>query len=269
MKAILHDVSRCTGCMACADACAEENDLGDEVRCARFDRGPLSHDRFTTIQRTEEGRWVRRQCLHCTEPSCVTACLVGALEKLPDGPVIYDADKCIGCRYCMISCPYHVIRYEWDRTHPYIRKCDMCFDRPGGPACVEACPHEATLYGERDDLIRVARERIAAAPDRYVDRIWGLEEGGGTNVLYVSDVPLDGIFPAALGDESIPDLALPIAHSTPFLAAGVAGTVVGLSWIIGRRNQRIEEKIAAEEAAVREAEAAADDEPETSEEETE
>jgi formate dehydrogenase iron-sulfur subunit len=248
-KAVLHDVTRCTGCMTCAEACARENDLREHVRCARFDRGPLSQERFTTVQRLPGGEFVRRQCLHCVEPSCVTACLVGALTKLDDGPVVYDADKCIGCRYCMISCPYHVIRYEWDTPLPFVRKCDMCFDRPAGPACVEACPHEATMYGEREELLRIAHERVAADPDRYVDHVWGEKEGGGTNVLYVSDVPLDAIFPAELGRESIPDLALPIAHSTPYLAVGVAGTVIGLSWIIGRRNRLAEERREAEEAA--------------------
>jgi formate dehydrogenase iron-sulfur subunit len=240
MKAILHDVSRCKGCMRCAEGCARDNNLRDDPRDARFDPGPLSHERFTTVDRTPDGRFVRRQCMHCLEPSCATACLVGALERTPEGAVLYDASKCIGCRYCMIACPYHVLRYDWAKVLPFMKKCDLCHDRPGGPACVEACPHDATMYGDRADLLKVAHDRIEADPDRYVQKVWGETEAGGTGVMFVSDTPLDAYFPKGLGDTSIPDLTLPLAHATPWLAAGVAGTLIGLSWIIGRRNELAE-----------------------------
>ena len=168
MKAILHDVTRCRGCMRCVEACVADNKLMPDPRQARFTRGPLSAERFTTIEEIN-GRFVRRQCMHCVEPACTTACLVGALRKTPEGPVVYDSSKCIGCRYCMLSCPYTAIRYEWDTTLPFVKKCDLCHDAPGGPACVAACPHEATMFGigtpcSRWPAIGSVRNRASTSP---------------------------------------------------------------------------------------------------------
>ena len=250
MKAILNDVTRCRGCMRCVEACAEDNHLYANPREARFDPGDLCEHRFTTVSEIG-GRNVRRQCMHCVDPACAAACLVGALTKTPEGPVLYDASKCIGCRYCMISCPYTALRYRWQDYVPFMRKCDLCHDRPGGPACVEACPYEATVYGDRDELIRMAKARIKANPGTYLDRIFGETEAGGTCVLYLSDVPLDFI-PTSLGSESIPEMTLPFAESTPFLGLGVASFLIGASWVLGRRNKLADERKAAATAAVKE-----------------
>jgi formate dehydrogenase iron-sulfur subunit len=240
MKAILHDVTRCTGCMRCVEACVADNKLAPDPRAARFERGPLSAKRYTTIEEIN-GRFVRRQCVHCLEPSCVSACLVGALTKRPDGPVVYDASKCIGCRYCMLSCPYTAIRYQWESALPFIRKCDLCYDRPEGPACVGACPHEATLFGEREELLAVARGRIRKEPARYIDHVFGEHEAGGSSVLYLSDVPLP-FMPGTPREESIPEMTLPFAKATPFMAFGVASILVGTSFVIARRNRLAEER---------------------------
>ena len=111
----------------------------------------------------------------------MAACLVGGLTKTAEGPVVYDPDKCIGCRYCMLACPFHVPRYEWDSTAPLMRKCSMCFERlleGGQPACVEACPNDAMLFGEREDLLRRAhamirlRARPVLAPGLGRARVW-------------------------------------------------------------------------------------------------
>ena len=248
MLGILHDVSRCRGCLECVDACSEANDLGPQPQGARRSKDGLSSARLTALLPTKDGgRTVRRQCLHCLEPACVSACLVGALERTPEGRVIYDESRCIGCRYCMIACPFEIPRYEWGSKTPSMRKCEMCVSRPEGPACVSACAHDATEFGLREDLLRIARRRIARHPDRYVDRIYGEHEAGGTAVLYISDVPLDEFWPAELGNQSIPDLTWPLMSKTPAMAVGAASVVTGISWIVSRRMKLQAERASEEE----------------------
>ena len=124
--------------------------------------------------------------MHCNEPTCVSVCLVGAFKKTDTGAVIYDETKCIGCRYCMQACPFEVPRYEWSSVSPRIQKCKMCYERiaaGGKTACAEACMFDATVFGDRDDLIKEARKRIDANPATYVNYIYGLTEVGGTSVF--------------------------------------------------------------------------------------
>jgi formate dehydrogenase iron-sulfur subunit len=142
----------------------------------------------------------------------------------------------------MLACPVHVIRYEWDSAMPFVKKCDLCFDRTGGPACVQSCPENVSIYGEREDLLNIAHQRIAANPDKYEQKVWGEKDMGGTAVMYISDSPLDELWPVALGETSIPQITWPIANKTPFLALGVAGFLTGATWLIGRRNRLAEEK---------------------------
>jgi len=249
MYAILIDVTKCRGCEQCVAACVEANEL-DERRAAT-DRvatpDGLSANRFSTVVPVEDGRFARKACMHCIEPSCVSACLVGGLTKSEGGPVRYDASKCIGCRYCMLACPFHIPRYEWDSTLPLVRKCEMCADRLAdgeSPACVGACPYDALVFGERDDLLTEAHRRIAEHPDRYLDHVWGEEEYGGTCVLYVSDVDLGALgFPADPA-APIPTLTDPIISKTPHMGLGVAGVLLGVSWVVRRRDE-----IAAKKAA--------------------
>jgi formate dehydrogenase iron-sulfur subunit len=242
MYAILIDVTRCKGCEKCVAACVDSHRL-DELQAAR-DRvttsDGLSANRLSSVLQVGDGRFARKSCLHCLDPSCAAACLVGGLTKSPDGPVLYDPDKCIGCRYCMLACPFHVPRYEWNETIPYVCKCDMCAERLARrdePACVGACPYEALQFGERGELLAEARRRIRAEPGRYIDHVWGEEELGGTSLLYVSDVDL-----AALGwpegeSDPIPALTGPLISKTPHIGLGVAGTLLGLNWIVRRRNE--------------------------------
>ena len=243
--AILYDVTRCEGCQRCVAACAAANGSPADGEAARFRRDGLDAEHRSTLVSVGEDRFVRRGCVHCLEPACEAACLVGALHRTPSGAVVYDADKCIGCRYCMLACPFSVPQYEWDRVRPFISKCELCRDRPDGPACVAACPHEAVITGERDDLLRIARTRIANDPDRYLDHVWGEHEAGGTGVLFVSDVSLDAWWPTRLGSESVPELTMPFVRSTPFLFAGVATTLSALAFVIHRRD-----RLAAERAGV-------------------
>ncbi len=213
--AMLYDSTICTGCNACTMACRQWNRTEAEVdESGRFDAPKeLSADTWTLIQLYSEGEehaFIKRQCMHCVDPACVSGCPVHALQKTPTGPVVYDADRCIGCRYCMYTCPYDVPRFEWDEVLPEVHKCTFCSDRlqnGDGPACAERCPTGALIWGKRGELIAKAEARIAAEPGRYVDYVYGKEEAGGTSVLYLAGVPYERLGLKPFGPEPIPKLS--------------------------------------------------------------
>jgi formate dehydrogenase iron-sulfur subunit len=251
--AILTDVTRCIGCEQCVAACKQTNHTGeDEPWPWQNDPSGLSSTRWTTIVRGPGGRYVRVHCRHCLEPACASACPVGALRKSPEGPVVYDPTICMGCRYCMVACPFRFTRYEWSSAAPRVRKCFMCYEAVKSgelkqPGCTAACPTQATIFGERDALLAEAHRRIRANPGRYLPHVWGEEEVGGTSVLYVSDVDLSTAgWPSSLRDAPYPALTQPAMHLVPgtFLSMGAA--MFGLSWIIGRR-QKLAHRPEAEE----------------------
>jgi ferredoxin len=161
--------------------------------------------------------------MHCFEPACASACLVAAFRKTPQGPVVYDESVCIGCRYCMIACPFGLPAYTYDNpTSPVVRKCTMCFERiareGGRPACAEICPVEAITFGRRSELLEIARERIARDPDRYVDHVYGEREAGGTCWLYISGVPFEQVgFPANVGTTPYPELTKGFLSAVPLV----------------------------------------------------
>jgi formate dehydrogenase iron-sulfur subunit len=242
MKAILFDLTKCTGCEKCVAGCIESNGLN--AHKADYDRAVskdgLSSNRFLSLIEVQNGKYARKSCMHCVEPSCVAACLVGGLTKTKEGPVVYDPDKCIGCRYCMLSCPFEIPRYEWDKTSPYIKKCDMCFERLSHgqkPACVQSCPNNAIIFGERDQLLKLAHNRIKTERNKYIDHVWGEKEFGGTSIIYISDVSLDQLGFTKHAKESIPEMTEPVVEATPIIAASVATGLIGLNWIVNRRNK--------------------------------
>ena len=267
--AILTDTTLCTGCEQCVRACKEKNALPeDRPRRWKGAIDDLSSTRFTTIVRhkPEAGptRYVRRQCRHCLEPACASACIVGALSQTPQGAVVYDGKLCMGCRYCMVACPYGIPRYEWEKAAPYIKKCDFCADRiekGEQPACTGACPEGATIYGTRQDLLAEAKRRVQAGRKKYVPRVYGETEVGGTSVLYVSDVPLGFLaWKPELGKESLPDLTWAALGKVPPIVVGVGGAMAATWWIVGRRMQLQAERQLAEATA--KAEEPGQDDPE-------
>ncbi len=232
-KAMLIDLTMCIGCNACQDACKEVNGLpkGEEHQ--------LSATAYTALEEHEGDIYVRRMCQHCVDPTCVSVCPVGAFTKLLEGPVLYDDSKCIGCRYCMQACPFQVPRYQWGNTYPKIQKCVFCADRlkQGKPtACSEACPTGATKFGDREDLIREAYQRISSDPGKYVNKVYGLQEVGGTSIFYLSSVPFEQLgFKTQLQSSALPMLTWNVLSKIPNIV-GVGGvTLFGIWWITNRR----------------------------------
>jgi formate dehydrogenase iron-sulfur subunit len=250
MKGLLIDVTKCIGCGMCVSACTRANGLQQDDSKARGNGKELSADRYTVLRQVDLGdekgrRNVRKLCLHCLEPTCASVCPVGALHKTAAGPVVYEVDRCIGCRYCMMACPHNVPRYEWNSWAPRVRKCVMCAQRvsQGRPtACSEACPMGATTFGDRDELILEARHRIDESPDMYVHAIYGETEGGGTGVLFLADAAF-----ASLGlAQGLPDHALgenteAVLSHLPDVVLIAGSLLFGLQWIIHRRDLLAEE----------------------------
>ena len=238
--AILIDTTRCVGCEKCVVACKEANGLGkDRPQRGQGAIDALSATRNITVRRRPDDRFVPQQCRHCLEPACASACLVGAMHKTPEGPVIYDADKCIGCRYCMLACPYGIPRYDWDTPAPVVHKCTMCYERltvGGIPACVEACPQRASVFGSRPELLAEARSRLAAEPGKYVPRIYGEHEVGGASVLYLSDRPLSFLaWKPDLGEQPVPELTWQALEKVPPVVLLMGSLMGGVYWTINRR----------------------------------
>ncbi len=241
---ILTDTTKCIGCRECVAACKRRNHLEADVpRRWSLDDG-LSARNWTSIIEKElpngDPAFVRKQCRHCEEPACASVCPVGALQKDPEtGAVVYDGDKCMGCRYCMMACPYGVPRYDWDQSVPYVRKCILCNDHLKAgekPACTEACPTGATIFGTREELLKIAHERLEKYPDRYIQHVWGEHEVGGTSVLYISNTDLSFLsYGSKLSDQTLPARTKTAMGAVPPVFAGMAGTMTGVYWIIKRR----------------------------------
>jgi Fe-S-cluster-containing dehydrogenase component len=261
---VLHDSVRCIGCRKCEAGCQAANNLPtpDKFRVPDKpfdDLSVLDHKRRTHFQQytvvnkyqTSGGKVVFKkfQCNHCQEPACASACFVRAFEKTPEGPVVYHSDLCVGCRYCMIACPFYVPTYDyWSVINPLVYKCTMCkenrLDKGLLPGCVEACPKDALTFGKRSDLIKLAQKRIMDNPGLYVDHIYGETEAGGTNWLYLSPVPHRELDQPELGKTSAPELTSGALGSVA-MVAGIWPVLLGGAYFISKRR----EKTAAEERA--------------------
>ena len=223
--AILYDSSLCGGCQGCEFACALEHGLPDpepdDIPIIGIKR-KTNENRRSVINayQTSKGEvYVKNQCMHCNEPACASACLTQAMHKTEEGPVIWREDKCMGCRYCMVSCPFDMPKFEYHSSNPKIQKCNMCFDRIKEgqlPACVENCPAEALIFGTRREMIAEARKRINNNPEQYYDDIYGENEAGGTGFLYLSPVPFEELgMNTKLQNKSYPELTKGFLYSVP------------------------------------------------------
>lgn len=224
--AILVDTTRCIGCRSCERACSESHGLyvpDLEDRAVFKSIRKTDERRLTVVNRfeTERGEiYVKTQCMHCNQPACVAACLVRAMKKREEGPVTWN-ENCMGCRYCMVSCPFDIPKFEYDKPFGRIMKCDMCYERlkkERVPACVEACPTEALTFGLRKDILHEAKKRIYSNPGNYYPYIYGETEVGGTGYLYLSAVPFDKLgFSVNLGSRPYPELTVPFLYTVPLI----------------------------------------------------
>lgn len=254
---VLVDTTACIGCRNCEWACKEAHGIpaGDinsyEDKSVFKQMRRPSGNSLTVVNQYENEKMINNpinvkvQCMHCDHPACVSACIVGAFSKKENGSVIWDTNKCIGCRYCMVACPFQVPSFEYDKAiDPEIRKCDFCYERTKEgklPACVEICPVEALTYGPRSELIKIAREKIKKFPDRYIDHIYGEHEVGGTSWLYLAgqDLTKSKALPS-LNNKPAPGVSESIQHGifAYFVPpASLYALLAGIMWLNKKKKE--------------------------------
>jgi Fe-S-cluster-containing dehydrogenase component len=253
---MLYDATRCIGCKACMVKCKEANrlpsDPGGKMGAIYDAPDDLTGYTKNVIKLYREGdkiSYMKAQCMHCVDPACVSVCMIGAFRKDKQGVVTYDPGMCVGCRYCMMACPFNVPKYQWDVAFPKIVKCEMCrhlLAEGKLPACVEACPREAVIFGKLEDLKADARNRLAAEPGRYFPKVYGETDGGGTQVLYLSaaGIPFEKLGLPDIGDQPLPELSETLQHAVyqGFVAPVVLYGALGLVIYRNRKRQSSEEE---------------------------
>jgi Fe-S-cluster-containing dehydrogenase component len=247
---VLVDTTRCIGCRSCERACSVANNLpvpDVEKDGALAQVRDTSDHQWTVVNRFDTAKgevFVKKQCMHCWQPACGAACLTNAMYKTRTGPVIWRAGKCMGCRFCMISCPFDVPKFEYNSWNPKIQKCSMCAERlevGQKPACVEACPTDALMFSSKRQLMEVARVRIYSHPERYVHKIYGEYDVGGTGWLYLSAVPFEEIgFRTDLGTTPYPEYTKPFLYGVPLALFGLPALLLGLSQLAHNDDNRLE-----------------------------
>jgi formate dehydrogenase iron-sulfur subunit len=246
---MLYDSSRCVGCQECEKACATAHNLPepqDELKVGVLRKTSESQRSVMNVYATSKGDvFVKNQCMHCNEPACAAACLTEAMHKTKEGPVIWREDKCMGCRYCMVSCPFDIPKFEFHSVNPKIQKCDMCYDRiikGQMPACAEVCPGEALTFGTRRELMAEARKRIVENPTGYYNQIYGEDVAGGTGWLYISPVPVNELgLNTKLQNTSYPALTKGFLYSVPSVDVLLPPLLLGI-YAATKNNQPKEEE---------------------------
>jgi formate dehydrogenase iron-sulfur subunit len=227
-KGVLVDTTVCIGCRNCEWACKQAHNLPTPALATYEDKSVFAAmrrpddkaltvvNRYADQNRAGVNHSVKVQCMHCAKPACVSACIVGALSKQENGAVTWDHAKCIGCRYCMVACPFQIPAFEYSKAiQPRIMKCDFCFARRqagGVPACVGICPVEALTYGPREDLVSIARNRVRRFPERYVNHVFGEYEVGGTDWLYLAGTDFASLQFPKLSQNPAPGVSESIQH---------------------------------------------------------
>jgi len=259
---VLVDTTVCIGCLKCEWACKTAHGLPTEPidtydNRSIFQEKRRPDDKALTVVNEYPNVYsdklpidVKVQCMHCDKPACVSACIVGAFSKQENGAVIWDGDKCIGCRYCMVACPFQIPAFEFDKAlKPNIMKCDFCYEERTSkgklPACVEICPVEAITFGRREDLLKAAKEKIKIYPNRYVNRIFGEYEVGGTSWLYLASKEFEKLDFPKLGKDPAPGVSEAIQHGIfAYFVPPVAlyALLGGIMWINKNKKSKESDK---------------------------
>ena len=244
-RGILADLTACIGCRTCEQVCAHFHERPEpadmDTAVSDLPKRQTSETQWTVVNayETSGGRvFVKRQCLHCSTPACAAACLTKAMVKTREGPVIWREDKCMGCRYCMLSCPFDMPKFEYNSPKPRIQKCRMCWERLQEkeiPACCDFCAGNALTFGKRRELLDLARKRIAEKPKKYVHHIYGEHEAGGTDFMYLSPVPFEEVgLPTNVGEKPMPEYTRNFLGSVPIVLTLWPALLVGLHLATGR-----------------------------------
>ncbi len=256
---VLIDTTVCIGCRECEYACKVAHEIPTEAADTYQDKSVFENKRrpddknltvvnaYKNEKNPEMPVTVKVQCMHCDQPACLSACIVGAFTKTESGAVVWDENKCIGCRYCMVACPFQIPAYEYEKAlEARVVKCDWCTDRVengGLPACVEICPVEALVFGKRSDLLDLAHKKIKENPDKYIDHIYGEHEVGGTSWMYLAGKEYNNFDFPELSADPAPGISETIQHGIfAYFVPPVAlyALLGGVMWITGKRSKEEE-----------------------------
>jgi Fe-S-cluster-containing dehydrogenase component len=252
---MLIDTTKCIGCRACEEACNEANKLPkpkvsfssesvfEETRDTTTGAFTVLN-RFPNEKKPDAPIFVRKQCMHCNQPACASACLCRAMEKTKEAAVIYHKDRCMGCRYCMVACPFDIPKFEYNSPTPFVWKCIFCNERQKKgeqPACSEVCPTGATLFGKKRDLLEIAKTRIYTEPDKYVHKIYGEHEVGGTGWLFLMGAPEEKLgLKTNLPTTPYPELTSGFLYGVPLVFVLWPSLLIGLNYLI--KDSKVTEK---------------------------
>ena len=253
---LLYDSTKCVGCKACMAACNEANNVSFDT-ASSDGRAAMPVDlnehalNIIKVYNDPAGgnhAYIKRQCMHCVDPACVSACMIGAMKKLENGAVTYDPSLCVGCRYCEMGCPFNVPKFEWSKAIPKIVKCQLCNQRTSKgqqPACTEVCPAKAVIYGKRAELLEEAHRRLRENPSRYIQKVYGEHEAGGTQVLYLAGVDFEKLGLPAYSGRPVPETVHTVQHGIYqgfVMPIALYGVLAGMTWLNRRRADEAAEK---------------------------
>ncbi|MGF7186233.1 formate dehydrogenase iron-sulfur subunit [Desulfitispora alkaliphila] len=247
-KGVLVDITKCIGCGSCVVACKLWNERKFDDKNPGVAETPILNDHnWTTVSQKrvekdgeEVWRFTKKQCLHCLQPACKVVCFSKSFKVTDEGAVVYNPKLCVGCRYCMLSCPFEIPKYEWDRVLPNVVKCQMCHSKitnGESPACIGVCPTDALEFGDREELLAKAKAKIKEN-NSYVNHVYGEKEAGGTSWMYISDVPFDKVgLPTNITHRPIPNYVKDFTQWVPHMFIGGGALLAGLSFYTKRRNK--------------------------------